>query len=120
MSRQPLLTAALAFCCLAMSIPPSGPASADIPARRAYDFVDSVGVCVHFGWRNTAYEDAYDEVKRALGDLGIRHLRQRPGSPLTIRRLVDLRVMPYYLHQLDRVAGTAHFEVPATRSNWCR
>jgi L-lysine 2,3-aminomutase len=28
------------------------------------------------------------------------------------RRLVDLRVMPYYLHQLDRVAGGAHFEVP--------
>ncbi len=26
-------------------------------------------------------------------------------------RLVDLRVMPYYLHQLDRVAGSAHFEV---------
>jgi L-lysine 2,3-aminomutase len=28
------------------------------------------------------------------------------------RRLVDLRAMPYYLHQLDRVAGGAHFEVP--------
>lgn len=28
------------------------------------------------------------------------------------KRLVDLRVMPYYLHQLDRVAGAAHFEVP--------
>jgi KamA family protein len=28
-------------------------------------------------------------------------------------RLVNLRVMPYYLHQLDRVAGAAHFEVPA-------
>jgi len=28
------------------------------------------------------------------------------------RRLLDLRVMPYYLHQLDRVAGAAHFEVP--------
>lgn len=27
-------------------------------------------------------------------------------------RLVDLRVMPYYLHQLDRVAGAAHFDVP--------
>ena len=26
-------------------------------------------------------------------------------------RLVDLGVLPYYLHQLDRVAGTAHFEV---------
>ena len=28
------------------------------------------------------------------------------------RRLVDLRVMPYYLHQLNPVAGAAHFEVP--------
>jgi EF-P beta-lysylation protein EpmB len=27
-------------------------------------------------------------------------------------RLIDLRVLPYYLHQLDRVAGAAHFEVP--------
>jgi L-lysine 2,3-aminomutase len=25
-------------------------------------------------------------------------------------RLVDLRVLPYYLHRLDRVAGAAHFE----------
>jgi EF-P beta-lysylation protein EpmB len=30
-------------------------------------------------------------------------------------RLVDLRVMPYYLHQLDRVAGAAHFEVSQRR-----
>lgn len=27
-------------------------------------------------------------------------------------RLVTLGVLPYYLHQLDRVAGAAHFEVP--------
>lgn len=27
-------------------------------------------------------------------------------------QLADLRVMPYYLHQLDAVAGAAHFEVP--------
>jgi len=27
------------------------------------------------------------------------------------RRLFDAGVLPYYLHQLDRVAGTAHFEV---------
>ena len=26
------------------------------------------------------------------------------------RRLVDNGIMPYYLHQLDRVSGTAHFE----------
>jgi EF-P beta-lysylation protein EpmB len=31
------------------------------------------------------------------------------------RRLVDLRVLPYYLHQLDRVQGAAHFEVPVSR-----
>ena len=30
-------------------------------------------------------------------------------------RLADLRVMPYYLHQLDRVSGAAHFEVPEAR-----
>jgi EF-P beta-lysylation protein EpmB len=28
------------------------------------------------------------------------------------RRLLDARVLPYYLHQLDRVAGAAHFAVP--------
>jgi L-lysine 2,3-aminomutase len=29
--------------------------------------------------------------------------------------LVNLRVLPYYLHQLDPVAGAAHFEVPVGR-----
>ena len=29
--------------------------------------------------------------------------------------LVDARVIPYYLHQLDKVAGAAHFEVPVAR-----
>jgi EF-P beta-lysylation protein EpmB len=31
------------------------------------------------------------------------------------RRLVDLRVQPYYLHQLDRVRGAAHFETEIQR-----
>jgi EF-P beta-lysylation protein EpmB len=31
------------------------------------------------------------------------------------RRLLDLRVLPYYLHQLDAVAGAAHFHVPPER-----
>ena len=30
-------------------------------------------------------------------------------------RLIELGVLPYYLHQLDRVAGAAHFEVPQER-----
>ena len=31
-------------------------------------------------------------------------------------RLVELGVMPYYLHVLDRVAGAAHFDVPEERA----
>jgi EF-P beta-lysylation protein EpmB len=27
-------------------------------------------------------------------------------------RLIEMRITPYYLHQLDQVAGAAHFEVP--------
>ncbi|HCK40157.1 MAG TPA: EF-P beta-lysylation protein EpmB, partial [Planctomycetaceae bacterium] len=30
-------------------------------------------------------------------------------------RLVEIGVMPYYLHQLDRVRGAAHFEVPISQ-----
>ncbi|MDG1897158.1 MAG: EF-P beta-lysylation protein EpmB [Fuerstiella sp.] len=33
---------------------------------------------------------------------------------LLCRRLVNIGVMPYYLHQLDRVHGAAHFEVTDT------
>lgn len=33
-------------------------------------------------------------------------------------QLIDLRVTPYYLHQLDRVAGAAHFEVPVETGRW--
>ncbi len=32
------------------------------------------------------------------------------------QRLFDIGVLPYYLHQLDRVTGTAHFEVDDTRA----
>ncbi len=34
-----------------------------------------------------------------------------------LRRLIDLGVIPYYLHQLDRVAGTAHFEVDRAKGH---
>jgi EF-P beta-lysylation protein EpmB len=37
-----------------------------------------------------------------------------PLAELSLR-LINLGVLPYYLHQLDRVAGTAHFEVPVSR-----
>lgn len=64
------------------------------------------------------------EVANALGrlvDAGIPVLNQAvllrgvndDADVLTdlCQRLVDMRVMPYYLHQLDRVQGAAHFEV---------
>lgn len=35
-----------------------------------------------------------------------------PALAALSERLVALGVIPYYLHQLDRVAGAAHFEVP--------
>jgi L-lysine 2,3-aminomutase len=66
-----------------------------------------------------------DEVAVALGrlvDAGIpvlnqsvllRGINDRADVLVELcERLVDLRVMPYYLHQLDAVAGAAHFEVP--------
>ena len=43
----------------------------------------------------------------------LRRVNDRAGVLAELyERLVDLRVMPYYLHQLDPVAGAAHFEVP--------
>ncbi len=66
-----------------------------------------------------------DEVLRRLGraiDRGIPVLNQSVllrgvnDSEETLadlsRVLVDHRIQPYYLHQLDRVQGAAHFEVP--------
>jgi len=38
----------------------------------------------------------------------------RPLAELCLR-LIELGVIPYYLHQLDRVRGAAHFEVPESR-----
>jgi L-lysine 2,3-aminomutase len=32
-------------------------------------------------------------------------------------RLFEAGIVPYYLHQLDRVSGTAHFEVDDTRAH---
>jgi EF-P beta-lysylation protein EpmB len=66
-----------------------------------------------------------DEVAAALGrlvDAGVPVLNQavllagvNDRADVLVElceRLADLRVSSYYLHQLDRVAGAAHFEVP--------
>jgi KamA family protein len=38
-----------------------------------------------------------------------------PALEQLSRRLIELRVIPYYLHQLDPVAGAAHFDVKVER-----
>ncbi len=46
----------------------------------------------------------------------LRGINDDPDTLIELsRRLLDCRVMPYYLHQLDRVAGAAHFETSADR-----
>jgi EF-P beta-lysylation protein EpmB len=43
----------------------------------------------------------------------LRGVNDRPETLVELgRRLVECGVLPYYLHQLDPVAGAAHFEVP--------
>lgn len=50
-------------------------AAAPEPARPAEDFVDSIGVATHWGYPDTPYGYAYDQVKALLGASGIRHVR---------------------------------------------
>ncbi len=43
----------------------------------------------------------------------LRGINDEPAALAELcQSLVDCGVLPYYLHQLDRVAGAAHFEVP--------
>lgn len=42
----------------------------------------------------------------------LRGVNDTPDAQLELcTKLLDLQILPYYLHQLDRVSGTAHFEV---------
>lgn len=45
------------------------------PARAADDFVDRIGVATHWGYSDTPYGYAYDQIKTLLGESGIRHVR---------------------------------------------
>lgn len=45
------------------------------PAPRADDFVESIGVCTHWTYRNTPYGTGFDKVKDMLAASGIRNVR---------------------------------------------
>jgi lysine 2,3-aminomutase len=47
----------------------------------------------------------------------LKGVNDRPRVLLELMEaLLAIRIRPYYLHQLDRVPGSAHFQVPITRS----
>jgi EF-P beta-lysylation protein EpmB len=76
---------------------------------------------IHANHANELQGDAADAVQRIVA-AGIPTLNQTvllrginddvPKLAALSERLLDLGAMPYYLHQLDRVAGALHFEVP--------
>ncbi len=51
------------------------PADAQVQARRANDFVNSIGVCTHWDYTDTPYFYAYDTVFARLKASGIKHVR---------------------------------------------
>ena len=99
-----------------------------LPSRITAEFVDfitnlnsQVIMVVHANHANEIVGDCVDALK-AMVLAGIPVLNQAvllkgindTADSLTelCTRLVNVGVMPYYLHQLDRVSGAAHFEVP--------
>jgi KamA family protein len=78
-------------------------------------------VVVHANHANEIDESVVEALAK-LSDAGIPLLNQAvllrgvndttAAQAALCEKLVNHRVMPYYLHQLDRVAGAAHFDVP--------
>ncbi len=79
---------------------------------------------IHANHANELTGDAADAVQRIVA-AGIPTLNQTvllrginddvETLAALSERLLDLGALPYYLHQLDRVAGALHFEVPIER-----
>jgi EF-P beta-lysylation protein EpmB len=99
-----------------------------IPERVTNELIDMLQVCrltpivvLHANHANELDSHVATAIGR-LADVGIVLLNQAvllagindsaDAQAALCERLIDLRVLPYYLHQLDRVAGAAHFEVP--------
>lgn len=99
-----------------------------IPERVTEEFVDVLSgtrltpvVVVHTNHANEIDWHVAAALAK-LSDVGIPLLNQAvllrgvndttAAQAALCEKLVNHRVLPYYLHQLDRVAGAAHFEVP--------
>jgi L-lysine 2,3-aminomutase len=73
---------------------------ANHPAEIAGDCRDALALCVQSGM--TTLNQAV--LLRGVND-------DADVLAALCERLIDIGVLPYYLHQLDRVRGAAHFEV---------
>lgn len=81
-------------------------------------------VVIHSNHANELDASVADALKKLVG-VGVTMLNQTvllrginddATSMIELsKRLLDCRVLPYYLHQLDPVVGTSHFEVPPER-----
>jgi len=81
----------------------------------------TVFVVLHANHGNELVDDCADMVRQLVRS-GITTLNQAvllrgvndelESLAVLCERLIDLGVLPYYLHQLDRVQGAAHFAVP--------
>jgi len=61
-----------------------------VPAQSADRFVNSIGVCTHWGYPDTPYGFAYEKVREKLIESGIRHLRDGMLRPIERERIKDL------------------------------
>lgn len=92
--------------------------------RLLSEFSGQAIVVVHSNHANE-FDPAVDAAIKKLKAAGVLVLNQsvllkgvndNADSLISLsQRLLDAGILPYYLHQLDRVQGVAHFEVPRKR-----
>lgn len=63
-----------------MACLPDAVSAGAVSSRPAHGFVNSMGLSTHFDWAPSPYRTRYPQVKAALGELGVRHIRDNIGT----------------------------------------
>ncbi|MBC8137635.1 MAG: hypothetical protein H8F28_17275, partial [Fibrella sp.] len=83
-----LLVAGGIAACVAVAV---ASASADpVKAAPAETFIDSIGVCAHWGYSDRVYFTRYKELRQKLVESGIRHVRDGISRPVEVERIKEL------------------------------
>ena len=81
----------LTFTLYGVSLVATPPADArSVRARAAHLIVNRTGVVTHFTWSGSVYDVNFTQVKAALEELGIRHIREAVGNSSACARHLDL------------------------------